>query len=140
MSYQMIQNKKNGWMMSTYRHSVSRLAASPGATARMLCLMAESLPVGAQLDLIVSTPVVLQALDCCAGILSHGWDIDTYCKDLEWKDVMVLWKNRQLHESVREVDENGLDAENSTFLKLAVDETIQGVRETAEGGRLSQWR
>jgi hypothetical protein len=60
---------------------------APGATAKMLSLMAESLPVGAQLDLIVSTPIVLQALDCCAGILSHGWDIDTCCQDPEWKDV-----------------------------------------------------
>jgi hypothetical protein len=96
----------------------------------MLSLMAESLPVGAQLDLIVSTPIVLQALDCCAGILSHGWDIDTYCQDPEW---MVLWKNRQLHASVRQVDEDGLDAENGPFLKLAVDEAIQAVKDTVDG-------
>jgi hypothetical protein len=107
---------------------------APGATARMLSLMAEALPVGAQLDLIVSTPIVLRALDCFAVILSHGWDIDTYCQDPEWKDVMVLWKNRQLHASVRQVDEDGLDAENGPFLKLAVDEAIQTVTDTVAGG------
>jgi hypothetical protein len=31
---------------------------APGATAKMLSLMAESLPEGAQMDLIVSTPIV----------------------------------------------------------------------------------
>jgi hypothetical protein len=72
------------------RHGVN----APWATARMLSLMAESLPVGAQLDLIVSTPIVLQALGSCADVRSKGWDIDTYCQDPEWKDVMVLWKNR----------------------------------------------
>jgi hypothetical protein len=56
---------------------------APGATARMLSMMAESLPVGAQLDLIVSTPIVLQAPSSCADILSRGWDIDTYCQDPE---------------------------------------------------------
>jgi hypothetical protein len=50
--------------------------------------------------------------------LSKDWDIDAYCQDPEWKDVMVLWKSRQLHASVREV-EDGLDAENSPFLKLS---------------------
>jgi hypothetical protein len=49
----------------------------------MLSLMAKALPVGAQLDLIVSTPIVLQALDSCADILSKGWDIDQYCQDPE---------------------------------------------------------
>jgi hypothetical protein len=58
-------------------------------------MMADSLPGGAQLDLIVSTKIVLQAPGTCADILSKGWDIDTYCQDPELKDVMVQWKNRQ---------------------------------------------
>jgi hypothetical protein len=85
-------------------------------------------------NLIVSRPIVLQAVDCCARILFHGWDIDTYCQDPEWKDVMVLWKNRQPHAAVRQVDEDGLDAENGPFPKLAVDEAIQTVKDTVEGG------
>jgi hypothetical protein len=99
---------------------VSHRWNAPGATAGMLSMMEESLPVGAQLDLIVSTPMVLQALGSCADILSRGWDIDAYCQDPEWKDVMILWKSRQLHTSVREVDEDGLEA-------------IQAVRDGAEG-------
>jgi hypothetical protein len=31
------------------------------------------------------------------------------------------------------VDEDGLDAENGPFLKLAVDEAIQAVKDTVEG-------
>jgi hypothetical protein len=100
----------------------------------MLSMLAESLPVGAQLDLVVSTPIVLQALGSCADILSRGWDIDTYCQDPEWKEVMVLWKSRQLHASVREVDEEGLDAHNSPFLKLSIEEAVQTVKDTLEGG------
>jgi hypothetical protein len=95
----------------------------------MLSMMAESLPVGAQLDLIVSTQVVLHALGSCADILTRNWAIDAYCQDPEWKEVMVLWKNRQLHASARDVDEEGLDAENSPFLELSVQEAIQAVRD-----------
>jgi hypothetical protein len=80
------------------------------------------------------TPVVLHALGTCADILSKDWDIDQYCQDPEWKEVMALWKNRQLHASVREVDEDGLDADNSPFLKLSLDEAIQAVKDTWEGG------
>jgi hypothetical protein len=79
--------------------------------------------------LIVSTPIVLHALGTCADILSKGWDIDEYCQDPEWKDMMVLWKSRRLHASVREVDEDGLDAENSPFLKLSIEEAIQAVKD-----------
>jgi hypothetical protein len=35
---------------------------------------------------------------------------------------MVLWKNRQLHAVVRKVDEDGLDPDNSPFLKLSLDD------------------
>jgi hypothetical protein len=53
---------------------------------------------------------------------------------LEWKEVMELWKSRQLHAVVREVDEDGLDADNGPFLKLSLEEAIQAVRDTLEGG------
>jgi hypothetical protein len=42
--------------------------------------MAEALPEGAQLDLIVSTDAVLAALGACADILIKGWDMDQYCQ------------------------------------------------------------
>jgi hypothetical protein len=47
---------------------------------------------------------------------------------------MVFWKSGQLHASVREVDEDGLDAENGQFLKLSLQEAIQAMKDVAEGG------
>jgi hypothetical protein len=103
------------------------------ATARMLSRMAEALPEGAHLDLIVSTEIVLAVLGTCADILTKGWDMDQYCQVQEWKELMILWKNRQLHAVVRKVDEDGLDPYNSPFLKLSMDEAIQTVKDTLEG-------
>jgi hypothetical protein len=60
--------------------------------------------------------------------------MDLYCQVREWKELMVLWKNRQLHAVVRKVDEEGLDADNSPFLKLSLEEAIQAVRDALEGG------
>jgi hypothetical protein len=80
---------------------------APGATAKMLSMMAETLPNGAQLDLIVSTSVVLQVLGCCADIISHDWDIDTYFKDPEWKEVMMQWKGGLGEQSVPEAVHTG---------------------------------
>jgi hypothetical protein len=104
------------------------------AMARMLCRMAEALPEGAQLDLIVSTDAVLAALGACADILTKGWDIDQYFQCREWKELMLLWKNRQLRAVVRKVDEDGLDADNSPFLKLSLDEARQTVSDVMNGG------
>jgi hypothetical protein len=98
----------------------------------MLSMMAETFPMGAQLDLIVSTPIVLRALGSCADIISRNWDIDTYCQDPEWKEVMVRWKGRQIQASVRELDEDGGDSENSPFLRLSLLEAIQAVKDGVE--------
>jgi hypothetical protein len=95
--------------------------------------MAQVLPDGAELDLIVSTPIVLQALGSCADILSKGWVIDQYCQDPEWKEVMTLWQEKHLRAVVRAVDEEGLDADNGPFLKLSPQEAIQAVRDSLEG-------
>jgi hypothetical protein len=115
---------------------ISQGRNAPGATAEMLSMMTETLPNGTQLDLILSTPVVLRALGCCADIISHDWDIDTHCQDPEWKEVMVQWKGRRIQASVREVDENGADSENSPFLKLPILEAIQAVKDGLEGQTL----
>jgi hypothetical protein len=95
--------------------------------------MAEALPEGAHLDLIVSTNVVLAALGACADILTKGWDMEYYCQVQDWRNLMVLWKNKRLHAIVRKVDEDGLDADNSPVLKLPMDEAIHMVRHTMEG-------
>jgi hypothetical protein len=95
--------------------------------------MGEAVPEGAQLDLIVSTEIVLHSFGTCADILTKRWDIDQYYQDPEWKEVMVLWKNRQLHAVVRKVDEDGPDADNSPFLKSSLDGATQAVKDTLEG-------
>jgi hypothetical protein len=77
---------------------------------------------------------VLHALGSCADIISQNWDIDMYCQDPEWKEVMVQWGSRQLQAAVREVDEHGADAENSPFLKLALLEARQAVTDAMEEG------
>jgi hypothetical protein len=41
---------------------------------------------------------------------------------------------RQIHVVVRKVDEEGLDADDSPFLKLSLEEAIQAVRDPLEGG------
>jgi hypothetical protein len=96
--------------------------------------MAEALPEGAHLDLIISTDVVLAALGTCADILTKGRDMEYYCQVQEWRDLMTLWKDKRLHAVVRKVDEDGLDADNSPFWKLSMDEAIHTVRHTMEGG------
>jgi ribonuclease HI len=107
------------------------------ATAQMLVKIAETLPVGAQVDMIISTDAVLRALGTFADILTYGWDIDYYCQDPEWKNLMVTWKNRQLRAVGRKVDEEGLDAENSPFLKPALEEVIQIVKDVAQEGKVT---
>jgi hypothetical protein len=117
----------------TALNMVSELQNAPQATARMLFKMADALPVGAQLDLIISSDAVLTALGAYADILTKGLDIDFYCQDPEWNNMMKTWKNKQLHAVCRKVEEEGLDADNSPFLKLALQEVIQIVKDTVGG-------
>jgi hypothetical protein len=100
--------------------------------------MAEALPEGAHLDLIISTEMVLAALGTCADILTKDWDMEQYCQVQAWRNLMVLWRDRRLHAVVRKVDEDVLDADNSRFLKLSMDEAIHTARHTLEGGIPSQ--
>jgi hypothetical protein len=106
---------------------VSHCRDASQATAIMLCQMAEALQEGAHVDPIISTDGVLAALGTCA-------DMEYYCQVQEWRDLMVPWKDKRLHAIVRKVDEDGLDADNSPFLKLSMDEAIRTVRHTMEGG------
>jgi hypothetical protein len=115
---------------------VSGLRSAPQATARMFSMLAVALPEGAQVDLIISSDAVLAALGACADILSHEWDIDCDCQDTDWKNLMVLWKNKRFRAVARKVDEEGLDADNSPFLKLALDQVVQMVMDTIQGESL----
>jgi hypothetical protein len=112
---------------------VSELRNAPQATARILFKMAHALPAGAQLDLIISSDAVLTALGACADILTKGLDIDFFCQDPEWNNMMKTWKNKQLHAVCRKEDEEGLDEDNSPFLKLALKEVIQILTDTIGG-------
>jgi hypothetical protein len=47
---------------------------------------------------------------------------------------MLTWKNKQLRAVCRKVEEEGLDADNSPFLKLALDEVRQAVSDVVQGG------
>jgi hypothetical protein len=46
---------------------------------------------------------------------------------------MTLWKSRRLHAIVRKVDEDGLDEDNGPFVKSAVEEAMQTMKDTLEG-------
>jgi hypothetical protein len=50
---------------------------------------------------------------------------------------MVTWKNKQLRAVCRKVDEEGLDSDNSPFLKLAIEEVKQTVTDAVQGGEVS---
>jgi hypothetical protein len=93
------------------------------ATARMPFRMAEALPVGAQVDMIISMDAVLIALGACGDILSNGWDIDFYCQDPEWRNLMVTWKNKQLRAVGRKVEE----------VIQTVQDAVQGGETVVEG-------
>jgi hypothetical protein len=82
----------------------------------------------------VCRDAVLEALGACADITTKGWDADHYCQVQEWKNLMALWKDRQLNAVVRKVDEEGLDEGNSPFLKLSTEEAIYTGRYVAAGG------
>jgi hypothetical protein len=57
-----------------------------------------------------------------------GWDADHYFQVQEWKNLMALWKDRQLNAVVRKVEEEGLNEGNSPFLKSSMEEAIYMVR------------
>jgi hypothetical protein len=104
---------------------------APQATARMLFKMADALPEGAQVNIIISTAAVLVTLGACADILTHGWDIGHFCQDPEWKNMMETWRNKQIRAVCRKVDEQGLDEENSPFLSLAAAGVRQMITDVA---------
>jgi hypothetical protein len=98
-------------------------------TAKHLTQLAELLPEGAQVDMVLATESTLAALGTCADILAQGLDIDHYCQDPDCKNVIEIWKNKHIQASCRKEDADGLDAENVGFLNLALQEVRQTVTE-----------
>jgi hypothetical protein len=123
-----IRSRTNVTVMNT----VSHLEESSPATAKLLAQMAECLPVGAQVDLIVATEATLSVLGACADILTKGWDIDQYCQEPDWKNLMEIWRNKQIQASCRMEDAEGEDSENVPFLNLALQEVRQTVSEVIQ--------
>jgi hypothetical protein len=50
--------------------------------------MAECLPIGAQVDMVIASEAALAALGTCADILAQELDIDQFCQDPDWKRLM----------------------------------------------------
>jgi hypothetical protein len=94
--------------------------------------MAGCLPVGAQVDLILPAEGTISALGACADILTKGWDIEQYCQDTDWKNLMEIWRTKQIQASCRMEDAEGMDSENIPFLNLAIQEVRQTVSEVIQ--------
>jgi hypothetical protein len=110
-------------------HTVFYSAEASQCTAKQLTQLAEILPEGAQVDMVLATDSTLAALGACADILAQGLDVDYYCQDPDWKNVIEIWKNKHIQASCRKEDADGLDAENVGFLNLALQEVRQTVTE-----------
>jgi hypothetical protein len=114
----------------TVANIVGPSADAPRAAAKLLNMLAhEMLPEGAQIDVVFASDAILAALSACADILAQGLDVDYYCQDPDWKNVIGSWKNRNIQASCRKEDAEGLDAENVCFLNLAFQEVRQTVTE-----------
>jgi hypothetical protein len=113
----------------TVTNSICYSAEASQHTAKLLTQLAELLPEGAQVDMIFASDPILSALNACADILAQGLDVDYYCQDPDWKSVIESWRNKHIQASCRKEDAEGLDAENLSFLNLALQEVRQTVTE-----------
>jgi hypothetical protein len=116
----------------TVLNAVSHIAEAPPATAKLLTKMANCFPVGAQVDMVFASEATLAALGACADIIMQDLDVDQYCQDPDWKELIETWKNKQIQASCRMEDADGLDSENGLFLSLVVQEVRQTVREAIQ--------
>jgi hypothetical protein len=122
-------------VVSAYR-IVSGALQAETATTEMLSSVAIALPQGAVLDQIVVTQAMYSALDNCADIVSHNWHADQYRQHLGWRQVMTVWKDRNINATVTKFDEDGVDAENGPFLALAFKEAIRAIPDGAHNRSL----
>jgi hypothetical protein len=116
----------------TALNAVSHMAEAPPATAKLLTKMASCFPVGAQVDMVFASEATLAALGACADIIVQDLEVDQYCQDPDWKELIEMWKSKQLQASCRMEDADGMDSENGLFLSLAVQEVRQAVVEAIQ--------
>jgi hypothetical protein len=102
------------------------------ATGNLFSQLMECLPMGAQLDIVTAADGTLAALGSCADILMKGLDIDQFCQEPNWKNVMETMRAKNVQGHCRMEDAEGLDAENGQFLKLAIQEVRQTVMEVVQ--------
>jgi hypothetical protein len=102
------------------------------ATGNLFSQLTDCLPVGAQLDIVVATDGTLAILGAGADILMKGLDIDQYCQEPNWKNVMENMRAKNIQGHCRMEDAKGLDAENGQFLKLVLQEVIQTVTDVVQ--------
>jgi hypothetical protein len=114
----------------TALNGVSHISDAPSVTAKLLTKMASCFPVGAQVDMVFASETTLAALGTCADIIMQELDVDQYCQDPDWKDLIEMWKSKLIQASWRMEDADGLDSENGLFLSLAIQEVRQMVTET----------
>jgi hypothetical protein len=113
----------------TVMNTVCYSAEASQSTAKHLTQLAELLPEEAQVDMVLASDLTLAALGTCADILAQGLDVDHFCQDSDWKSVIEIWRNKHIQASCRKEDADGLDAENVSFLNLALQEVRQTVTE-----------
>jgi hypothetical protein len=113
-------------------NAVSHIAEAPPATAKLLTQMTNCFPEGARVDMVFASEATLAALGACADILMQDLDVDQFCQDPDWKELIETWKSKQIQASCRMEDADGLDSENGLFLSLAVQEVRQTVMETIQ--------
>jgi hypothetical protein len=113
----------------TVTNTICYSAEASQSMAKHLTHLAGLLPEGAQVDMIFASDETLSALNACADILAQGLDVNHYCQDQDWKSVIETWRDKHIQASCRKEDADGLDAENVSFLNLALQEVRQTVTE-----------
>jgi hypothetical protein len=96
-------------------NAVSHIAEAPPATAKLLTQMTKCFPVGAQVDMVLASEATLGALGTCADILMQELDVDQYCQDPDWNELIETWRNKQIQASFRMEDAEGRTTDKSSL-------------------------
>jgi hypothetical protein len=110
----------------------SDIGVAGEVTGNLFSLLMESLPMGAQLEIVSASEGTLSALGSCADILMKGLDIDQFCQVPSWKNVMETMREKNIQGFCRAEDAEGVDAVNGQFLSLAIQEVRQTIMEVVQ--------
>jgi hypothetical protein len=102
----------------------------PAPTAgKALNAMYKALPNGACLDLVVETPDVYHSIRGRVDLMTRKLDQKFHCTVPEFVSLMRTWENQGTQTSVREFDEEGLDADCIKMHMFAIREADQAMRD-----------